>query len=97
MKAFVRENILYIDSESLPAYKKGGSIVRNSFYWALRSIACHARKGEDWEFDPEVWIALSRMLLCFAASGYLGHSETILEFTPDHPIPDELRSTSTYL
>ncbi len=97
MKAWVREDILYIDAESLPGYKKGGSVVRNSFFWALRSIACRSRKGEDWEFDAEVWVALSRMLLCFAASGYLGYSETILEFSPDNPIPDDLRSISTYL
>jgi hypothetical protein len=97
MKASVRESILYIESESLPMYKKSGSVVRNSFFWSLKSIACRARKGEDWEFDSEVWVALSRMLLCFTASGYLGHSETILEFSPDCPIPDPLRSTSTYL
>jgi hypothetical protein len=97
MKARVREDILYIDSGSLPIYKKGGPVVRNSFFWALKSIACRARKGEDWEFDAEVWVALSRILLCFAASGYLGHSETILEFSTDDPIPDPLRSAATYL
>jgi hypothetical protein len=97
MKAIVRENILYLDSESVPTYKKGGSVVRNSYFWALKSIACHSRGGADWEFDPEMWPALSRMVLFFANSGYLGYSETILEFSVDHPIPEALRAISTYL
>ncbi len=97
MKVTIRDDILYINYEDLPQYKKTGSVVRNSYFWALKSIACHARKEVDWEFDRDVWIALNRMLQCFTASGYLGYSETILEFSPDCPIPDELRAVSSYL
>jgi|GEM_PF-2900105 len=70
---------------------------RGCQFWALKSIACGARRGQDWEFDGEVWVALVRMLLCFANSGYLGDGETILEFTVDCPIPEPLRAISTYL
>lgn len=81
MRAIAKDDILYIHHEDVPVYKKGGSVVRNSYFWALKSIACGARRGQDWEFDAEVWVALVRMLLCFANSGYLGDGETILEFT----------------
>ena len=97
MRVSLKDDILAIQNEDLPIYKKGGSIVRNSYFWALKSIACYSGKGCDWEFDREVWIALSRMLLSFAQSGYLGDSETILEFSTDTQIPDELRSVSTWL
>lgn len=97
MKAYIKNEILFIDREDLPNYKKGGSMVRNSYFWAMKSIACYARKEGDWEFDPEVWVALSRMLMSFAQSGYLGDSETILEFSDDTPIPQVLRSVSTGL
>jgi len=97
MRVDLKDNILIINNEDLPLYKKGGSIVRNSYFWALKSIACYAAKGSDWEFDKDVWIALSRMLLSFAQSGYLGGSETLLEFSEEKPIPEELRSVSTRL
>lgn len=97
MKVKLEDNILSIHYEDLPAYKKGGSIVRNSYFWALKSIACYTSRNKDWEYDKEVWIALSRMLLAFMESGYLGDSETILEFAEDTPIPPELRSVSTWL
>jgi hypothetical protein len=97
MRVELKDNILIVNREDLPEYKKGGSIVRNSYFWALKSIACYASKGSDWEFDREVWIALSRMLLSFAQSGYLGSSETLLEFSEDIQIPEELRSISTWL
>ncbi|ACK68252.1 conserved hypothetical protein [Rippkaea orientalis PCC 8801] len=97
MRASLKDNIIIINQEDLPQYKKGGSVVRNSYFWALKSIACYARKGCDWEFDQPVWTALSRMLLSFTESGYLGYSETILEFDPDIPIPEVLRSVSTWL
>ena len=97
MRAITKDDILYIHHEDVPVYKKGGSVVRNSYFWALKSIACAARRGQDWEFDGEVWVALSRMLLCFANSGYLGYGETILEFSVDYPIPEPLRSIATYL
>lgn len=97
MKVYLKEEILYIHNEDVPNYKKGGSVVRNSYFWALKSIACYAAKGRDWEFDSVVWVALERMLLSFSQSGYLGYSETILEFPVDTEIPEVLRSVSTWL
>lgn len=97
MRVSLKDDILVINNEDLPGYKKGGSIVRNSYFWALKSISCYSAKGCDWEFDREVWIALARMLLTFTQSGYLGSSETSLEFSDDTQIPEELRSVSTRL
>jgi hypothetical protein len=97
MKVRLEDNILFIADSDLPEYKKGGSIVRNSYFWALKSIACYTAKGKDWEYDSEVWVALTRMLLAFTASGYLGDRETVLEFSEDTPIPETLRSVSTWL
>ena len=97
MKVRLEDDILAIHYEELPVYKKGGSIVRNSYFWALKSIACYTSKNKDWEYDRQVWVALSRMLLSFMESGYLGDNETILEFSQDTPIPPELRSVSTWL
>ena len=97
MRVYLKDDILYINQEDLPNYKKGGSIVRNSYFWGLKSISCYSRKGCDWEFDQVVWVALCRMLLSFAQSGYLGDSETLLEFDQDNPIPPSLRSVSTWL
>ncbi len=96
MRAFVDQDILFIHHEDLPSYKKGGSIVRNSYFWALKSIAGSARLNKDWEFESEVWFALNRMLLSFTESGYLALSETLLEFETQAPIPDPLRSSSTW-
>lgn len=97
MRVSIQDDILFICYEDLPNYKKGGSIVRNGYFWALKSISCYASRDRDWEFDREVWIALSRMLLSFSQSGYLGDRETILEFSQDTPIPEMLRSVSTWL
>lgn len=97
MRVTLQDDILFINHEDLPSYKKGGSIVRNSYFWALKSIACYARRDRDWEFDAEVWVALGRMLLSFAQSGYLGDREVSLEFELDTPIPEVLRSVSTWL
>lgn len=97
MRATVTNDILCINNEDLPNYKKGGSIVRNSYFWALKSISCYAARGCDWEYDREVWVALARMLLSFQQSGYLGDGETVLEFEVNMPIPEELRSVSTWL
>ncbi|GFE71637.1 hypothetical protein [Chroococcus sp. FPU101] len=97
MKVYLKDDILYIKQDDLPQYKKGGSVVRNSYFWALKSIACFSNREKDWEFDQDIWLALARMLLFFTQSGYLGYSETILEFASDDIIPDDLRSVSTRL
>ncbi|MEL6500211.1 MAG: hypothetical protein AAFO76_07615 [Cyanobacteria bacterium J06607_15] len=96
MRVKLQDDILLINREDLPEYKKGGSVVRNSYFWALKSIACFTSRSKDWEYDPEVWIALARMLISFTESGYLGDRETCLEFPPDTPIPPELRAISSY-
>ena len=96
MRVSLQDDILSIDREDLPEYKKGGSVVRNSYFWALKAIACYTSRTKNWEYDREVWIALSRMLMSFTESGYLGDRETSLEFPEDTPIPPELRSVSSY-
>jgi hypothetical protein len=96
MRVRLEDNILLINHEDVPEYKKGGSVVRNSYFWALKSISCYASRQKDWEYDAEVWIALGRMLISFTESGYLGDRETCLEFPQDTPIPAELRSISSY-
>lgn len=95
MKVYLNQGILYISVEDVPPYKKGGSVVRNSYFWALKSIACLAPREKDWEFDEVVWVALARLLTTFTQSGYLGLSETILEFPYEEPIPDLLRAVAT--
>lgn len=97
MQVRLENDILFITNEDLPSYKKGGSVVRNSYFWALKSIACFTSRNKDWEYDPEVWVALARMLISFAESGYLGDKEVFLEFPENTPIPAELRSVSSYL
>ncbi len=97
MRARVMNDILYLHAEDVPAYKKSGSVVRNSYFWALNSIAGRAYRDKDWEFEVEVWFALARMLQSFMESGYLGLRETQLEFEPDDEIPDLLRSVSVWL
>ena len=96
MKAWLKDDILVIAATDLPNFKKGGSIVRNNYYWALQSIACYARKHQDWEYAAEVWLALARLLLFFALSGYLGTSETLLEFPLTCVIPDVFRAVATW-
>ena len=96
MRVKIIDEIVYIHHEDLPGYKKGGSIVRNSYFWALKSIAAHAPRERDWEFDAEVWIALQRLLLSFSESGYLGLRETQLEFPADSEIPANLRLAATW-
>ncbi|MEM1281451.1 MAG: hypothetical protein AAGG53_15845 [Cyanobacteria bacterium P01_H01_bin.152] len=96
MRCRLDDPILFLHPEDVPHYKKGGSVVRNSYFWALRSIADDARLGQPWEYDQSVWVALSRMLLSFAAAGYLGDRETLLEFPPEAQIPEVLRLTSTW-
>lgn len=97
MRAKIENQVLFLHHEDLPEFKKGGSVVRNSYFWALRSIAGRASRYRDWEYELEVWVALARMLLSFAESGYLGYRETILEFPLSQgEIPDVLRNVSTW-
>ncbi|GAB1539531.1 hypothetical protein NUACC21_21980 [Scytonema sp. NUACC21] len=97
MRAKIENNVLFLHQEDVPVYKKGGSVVRNSYFWALRSIAGRANRYGDWEYEPEVWFALTRMLLSFTESGYLGLKETVLEFPLSQgEIPDVLRPVSTW-
>lgn len=97
MQASLKDTIIYINKDDLPQYKKTGSIVRNNYFWALKSISCYAPKYGDWEYEEEVWVALGRMLMFFTNSGYLAYRDTILEFPDDTIIPEVLRSVSTYL
>ncbi len=97
MQVRLENDILFIAHQDLPPYKKGGSVVRNSYFWALKSIACFTSRNKDWEYDAEVWVALARMLISFTESGYLGEKETCLEFPEATPIPSQLRSVSSYL
>jgi hypothetical protein len=98
VRARIENEILFLHHEDVPPYKKGGSVVRNSYFWALKAIAGRAKRGCDWEYEPEVWFALQRLLLSFTESGYLGLSETMLEFPSEMgEIPDVLRSVSTWL
>jgi hypothetical protein len=97
MRARLEDDVVYLHHEDVPPFKKGGSVVRNSYFWALKSIAGRANRGKDWEYEAEVWLALQRMLLSFAESGYLGLSETQLEFPADTlEIPAILRPVSTW-
>ncbi|MCS6812106.1 MAG: hypothetical protein NZ772_00805 [Cyanobacteria bacterium] len=97
MRVRLDNQILFIHHNDVPSYKKGGSVVRNSYFWALKSIAAIAQRHRDWEYEEEVWLALQRMLLSFAESGYLGLRETQLEFPPDYrEIPLVLRPVATW-
>ncbi len=97
MRARIENQVLFLHKDDLPEYKKNGSIVRNTYFWALKSIAGNTPYDRDWEYESEVWLALQRMLLSFAESGYLGLSETVLQFPSDQgEIPEALRSVSTW-
>lgn len=96
MRCRLESPILLIHKDDIPPYKKQGSVVRNSYFWALKSISDHAPFNQPWEFDQSVWVALCRMLGSFAMSGYLGDRETILEFPPNSQIPAPLKSASTW-
>lgn len=96
MRSRIDNGVLFIHNEDVPPYKKNGPIVRNSYFWALKSIADRAPFHKEWEFEERVWIALVRMLTSFAESGYLGLRETQLEFHPDDEIPHILKAMSTW-
>jgi hypothetical protein len=96
VKVQLQNDVIFIDRHDVPQFKKGGSVVRNNYFWALRSIAGQAYRDRDWEYESEVWLALRRMLLSFAESGYLATSETQLEFPADQDeIPQVLKVVST--
>ena len=97
MKARIEGSILFIAQDDVPPFKKGGSVVRNNYFWALKAIAAHTSRMRDWEYDAEVWIALQRVLLAFGESGYLGMNETLLEFSTDQEIPSVLKPVATWL
>jgi len=97
MRARIEDSVLFLHHEDVPEFKKGGSVVKNSYFWALRSIAGYAGRSRDWEYESEIWLALTRMLLSFSESGYLGLRETVLEFPLSQGgIPDVLRPISTW-
>lgn len=97
MRARIESQIIFLHQEDVPPFKKGGSVVRNNYFWALRAIAAHAPRQGDWEYESEVWLALKRILIAFQGSGYLSLSETQLEFPADHgEIPEVVREVSTW-
>lgn len=97
MRAKIENQVVFLNHEDVPVFKKGGSVVRNTYFWALRSIAGQAHRSRDWEYESEVWLALQRMLLSFSESGYLGLSETTLEFPAEQTeIPPVLRPVATW-
>lgn len=96
MRVNIDNEVLFIHKDDVPKYNKQGSIVRNSYFWALRSIAGRANSRYDWEFESEIWLALQRMLISFGESGYLPTREIQLEFAPEtEEIPQVLRLIST--
>ncbi|MGK7908409.1 MAG: hypothetical protein AB4040_14460 [Synechococcus sp.] len=90
------DTLLMVHRDDVPQFKRQGGMVRNSYFWALKSIAGYAPRSGEWEFESDVWVALQRMLLSFAASGYLGVRETQLEFPLDGHIPEILRAIATW-
>ena len=96
MRGHIENQVLFLHQDDLPQYKKKGSVVRNSYFWALRSIAGRSGFDRDWEYESEVWFALQRMLQAFTESGYLGLRETMIEFPLDQDIPAVLKPVSTW-
>jgi hypothetical protein len=97
VRARLNDQIIFVHQDDVPPFKKGGSVVRNSYFWALKAIAAHAPRYGDWEYDEEVWTALRRVLMAFQTSGYLGLQETQLEFPVDQfEIPEAVRDVSTW-
>lgn len=96
MRAKIDDDILLINRDDVPQFKKNGSVVRNSYFWALKAIAAQANRSRDWEYDAEVWLALQRLLLSFTESNYLGLRETQLEFSAGQIIPAVLKPVATW-
>lgn len=97
MRSRTHQQILFLHQNDVPHYQKKGSVVRNSYFWALRSIADYAGFNKDWEFADEVWPALCRMLGSFAEAGYLYTRETQLEFALDDEVPPVLKPVATWV
>jgi hypothetical protein len=97
VRARIENQVLFLQSDDLPPYKKKGSVVRNTYFWALKAIAGNTPYSGDWEYESEVWVALQRILISFAESGYLGLRETILEFPYGEEVPETLRSVCTWI
>ncbi|MCY7393270.1 MAG: hypothetical protein LH647_17770 [Leptolyngbyaceae cyanobacterium CAN_BIN12] len=38
MRAKIQDQILFPNQEAVPQYKKNGSVVRNSYFWALKAM-----------------------------------------------------------
>lgn len=97
MRAKIENQVLFLHRDDLPVYKKQGSVVRNTYFWALKAIAGNTPFGGDWEYESEVWLALQRILMSFTESGYLGTRETTLEFPPSQgEIPTVFRYVATW-
>lgn len=97
MRARIENQVLFLHKDDVPQYKKTGSVVRNTYFWTLRSIADQAPFDREWEYASEVWLALRRALMSYALSGYLYTSETILEFPADQgEIPEVFRDVATW-
>lgn len=97
MRAQIKDGVLFLRAEDVPHYKPRGSVVRNNYFWALRSIAARSPFDKPWEFESEVWFALCRMLVSFFESGYLGIRETQLEFLDGTAVPEQLRPVTTWV
>jgi hypothetical protein len=46
MRARIENTILLIQHDDLPAFKKGGSVVRNSYFWSLPGISGSVKAPE---------------------------------------------------
>lgn len=97
MRAWIESDILYLHPDDVPSFQKRGSVVRNSYFWALRAIAARAHLGKPWEFEAAVWFALQRLLTSFMDSGYLATRETQLEFRENDTIPVVLQTMATWM
>ncbi|MBI4782418.1 MAG: hypothetical protein HY785_14035 [Oscillatoriophycideae cyanobacterium NC_groundwater_1537_Pr4_S-0.65um_50_18] len=97
MRARIENQVLFLHKDDVPEYKKKGSVVRNTYFWTMRSIADRAGFNQEWEYASEVWLALKRVLISYAESGYLNTSEIILEFPSSQgAIPDVFRDVATW-
>jgi len=65
MRARIDDQVVLIHKDDVPFYKKSGSVVRNTYFWALRAIAGRAPRSGEWEYESDVWLALQRVLMAF--------------------------------